>query len=48
MLPPPHAVDVGLLDQNAIDSAGGFSGLYDLDPLNAILKKEGMTQVKSP
>jgi len=42
-----HAVDVGLLDQSAIDAAGGFSGLYDLDPLNAILKKEGMPQVKS-
>jgi NitT/TauT family transport system substrate-binding protein len=42
-----HAVDVGLLDQGAIDDAGGsdFPGLYDLDPLNAILKKAGMDQV---
>lgn len=44
-----HAVDVGLLDQSQVDDAGGsdFPGLYDLDPLNAVLKKAGMDQVSS-
>jgi len=43
-----HAVDVGLLDQSAIDSAGGnFDGLYDLTLLNKVLKEAGEAQVKS-
>jgi NitT/TauT family transport system substrate-binding protein len=43
-----HAVDVGLLEQSAIDEAGGnFDGLYDLDPLNAALKKAGLDQVST-
>ena len=43
-----HAVDVGLLEQSAIDDAGGnFDGLYDLDPLNAVLKKAGLDQVST-
>ena len=43
-----HAVDVGLLEQSAIDEAGGnFDALYDLDPLNAALKKAGMDQVST-
>jgi NitT/TauT family transport system substrate-binding protein len=43
-----HAVDVGLLEQSAIDEAGGnFDALYDLDPLNAVLKKAGLDQVSS-
>jgi NitT/TauT family transport system substrate-binding protein len=44
-----HAVDVGLLDQGQIDDAGGsdFPGLYDLEPLNAALKKAGLDQVSS-
>jgi len=42
-----HAVDVGLLDAGEVDDAGGsdFPGLYDLDPLNAVLKKAGEQQV---
>lgn len=43
-----HAVDVGLLDQDGIDEAGGnFDALYDLDPLNAALKRAGLEQVTS-
>lgn len=43
-----HAVDVGLLEQSGIDSAGGnFDALYDLDPLNAALKRAGLEQVVS-
>jgi len=43
-----HAVDVGLLEQSAVDDAGGnFDGLYDLEPLNAALKKAGLEQVTS-
>ncbi|HEX5016092.1 MAG TPA: ABC transporter substrate-binding protein [Actinomycetes bacterium] len=44
-----HAVDVGLLDQAQVDEAGGgdFPGLYDLDPINAALKKAGLEQVSS-
>ena len=43
-----HAVDVGLLEQSLIDDAGGtFDALYDLDPLNAALKKAGLEQVGS-
>jgi NitT/TauT family transport system substrate-binding protein len=43
-----HAVDVGLLEQSAIDDAGGnFDGLYDLDPLNKVLKKAGLDQVST-
>ncbi|MCZ3389923.1 MAG: ABC transporter substrate-binding protein [Actinomycetia bacterium] len=41
-----HAVDVGLLEQSGIDSAGGnFDALYVLDPLNAALKRAGQKQV---
>lgn len=43
-----HAVDVGLLDQSAVDEAGGnFDALYDLEPLNAALKKAGLEKVTS-
>jgi NitT/TauT family transport system substrate-binding protein len=31
-----HAVSVGLLEQSAIDAAGGFDGLYDLTLLNKV------------
>lgn len=41
-----HAVDVGLLEQSLIDDAGGsFDALYELDPLNAVLKKAGEKQI---
>lgn len=42
-----HAIDVGLLDTSALsDEDQEFTRLYDLDPLNAALKKAGLEQVK--
>jgi NitT/TauT family transport system substrate-binding protein len=43
-----HAADVGQLDLKAVDAAGGFSKLYDLDPLNAALKADGQAAVAAP
>jgi NitT/TauT family transport system substrate-binding protein len=41
-----HAVSVGLLDQSAIDAAGGFDPLYDLTLLNEVRGKAGLPPVK--
>jgi NitT/TauT family transport system substrate-binding protein len=40
-----HAVQVGLLDQGAIDSAGGFDPLYDLTLLNKVRAQENLPPV---
>jgi NitT/TauT family transport system substrate-binding protein len=40
-----HAVKVGLLDQGAIDAAGGFDGLYDLTLLNKVRAQENLPPV---
>jgi len=41
-----HAVSVGLLDQAAIDGAGGFDPLYDLTLLNKVRAKAGLQPVQ--
>ncbi len=41
-----HAVSVGLLDQSAIDGAGGFDPLYDLTLLNKVRAKTGLPPVQ--
>lgn len=41
-----HAVEVGLLEQGGIDAAGGLDGLYNLAPLNDVLKAAGLPEVK--
>jgi NitT/TauT family transport system substrate-binding protein len=41
-----HAVSVGLLDQSAIDGAGGFDPLYDLTLLNKVRAKAGLPPVQ--
>lgn len=40
-----NAVTVGLLDQSAIDGAGGLDGLYDLSILNGLLEDSGQKPV---
>lgn len=40
-----HAVSVGLLEQSAIDGAGGFDPLYDLTLLNKVRKDAGLPAV---
>lgn len=40
-----HAVSVGLLDQAAIDGAGGFDPLYDLTVLNQLRQDAGLPEV---
>lgn len=42
-----HAVDVGLLDQSQLDSAGDLSGLYDLTLLNEVLTKNKLPEISS-
>jgi NitT/TauT family transport system substrate-binding protein len=42
-----HAVSVGLLDQSAIDGAGGFDPLYDLSLLNKVRASEKLPPVSS-
>jgi NitT/TauT family transport system substrate-binding protein len=39
------AVRVGLLDEQAIDDAGGLDGLYDLSVLDGLLEQAGKTPV---
>jgi NitT/TauT family transport system substrate-binding protein len=41
-----HAVSIGLLDQSAIDGAGGFDPLYDLTLLNKVRAKAGLPPVQ--
>jgi NitT/TauT family transport system substrate-binding protein len=41
-----HAVSIGLLDQSAIDGAGGFDPLYDLTLLNKLRAKAGLPPVQ--
>jgi NitT/TauT family transport system substrate-binding protein len=40
-----NGVSVGLLDQGAIDEAGGLDGLYDLSILNGLLEESGQEPV---
>ncbi len=42
-----HAVQVGLLDQEKIDAAGGFDPLYDLSLLNKVLAAQKLDAVSS-
>ena len=43
-----HAIDVGLLDTSTLSEEDQeFTRLYELDPLNAALKRAGLEQVKS-
>ena len=41
-----HAVSVGLLEQSAIDGAGGFDPLYDLTLLNKVRAKASLPPVQ--
>jgi NitT/TauT family transport system substrate-binding protein len=43
-----HASDIGLLDLQQFESAGGIKKLYDLKPLNAALKAAGDPEVAAP
>ncbi len=42
-----HAISVGLLEQDAVDSVGGFGGLYALDLLNQVLSGAGLQEVST-
>ncbi|HEX6886510.1 MAG TPA: ABC transporter substrate-binding protein [Candidatus Nanopelagicales bacterium] len=44
-----HAISVGLLDEAKVTAAGGLPGtLYDLAPLNTVLKAAGEPEVSTP
>jgi NitT/TauT family transport system substrate-binding protein len=43
-----HASEIGLLDLQQFESAGGVTKLYDLKPLNAALKAAGESEVTGP
>jgi NitT/TauT family transport system substrate-binding protein len=43
-----HAIDVGLLEEGGVQEVGGFDGLYDLGPLNALRTAAGKPAIGTP